>query len=78
MVPPNPEPLEAPAGEPSQPGRTNRRDEWQDAAGGAHSVAMNVAVDGLSASYTTVAGDLPEPASTSSSSSSLLVLLVRR
>ena len=33
--------------------------KWQDAAGGAHSAAMAVAGDGLSASYTLVAGDLP-------------------
>ena len=55
----NPEPPEAPAANPVSLAGLTVEMKWQDAAGGAHSVAMNVAGDGLSASYTTVAGDLP-------------------
>jgi hypothetical protein len=55
----NPQPPEAPATNPVNLTGLNVEMKWQDSAGGAHSAAMTVAADGLSASYNTVAGDLP-------------------
>ena len=56
---PNPQPPEAPALDPISLTGLNVEMEWEDSAGGTHSATMTVAPDGLSASYTTVAGDLP-------------------
>jgi hypothetical protein len=56
---PNPQPPQPPASIPVNLTGLNVAMEWEDAQGGQHSVSMTVAGDGLSASYNTVAGDLP-------------------